>query len=128
MTEVVLSPVGGGAPVALAGAQRATLRALDGLEVMVTGRRTTNLSAAIPRGGVVFEVDSFVVRAVDGVAATDGIVASEGGRFYLVTAVGSRLPASFLPVALRQKLGARVFLAGSLDQPPAAYGIIAERP
>ena len=130
LTSLVLSPVTGAAPMALVGAHQVTLRGLSGLEVMVAGRRTGNMSAAIPRagGGAEFEVDSFVVRAVDGVAATDGIVASEGGRFYLVTANGSRLRADFLPVALRQKIGARVFVAGALDQTPASYGVIVARP
>ena len=130
LTSLVLSPVTGAAPMALVGAHQVTLRGLSGLEVMVAGRRTANMSAAIPRpgGGAEFEVDSFVVRAVDGVAATDGIVASEGGRFYLVTANGSRLRADFLPVALRQKIGARVFVAGALDQTPASYGVIVARP
>lgn len=130
LTALVLSPVTGAAPMALVGAHQVTLRGLSGLEVMVAGRRTANMSAAIPRpgGGAEFEVDSFVVRAVDGVAATDGIVASEGGRFYLVTAGGSRLRADFLPVALRQKIGARVFVAGALDQTPASYGVIVARP
>lgn len=128
MTEVVLSPIAGGAPVALAGAQRVTLRGLGGLEVMVTGRRTGNMSAAIPRGGAEFEVDSFVVRAVDGVAATDGIVASDGGRFYLVLGDGQRLRADYLPVLFKQKIGARVFYAGSLDRAPVSYGVIVDRP
>ncbi len=128
MTEVVLSPLAGGAPVALAGSQRVTLRGLGGLEVMVTGRLTGKMSAAIPRGGAEFEADSFVVRAVDGVAATDGIVATSDGMFFLVTTDGRRLSADHLPALLKQKIGARVYLAGSLDGAPVSYGVIADRP
>ena len=128
MTEVVLLPVAGGAPVALAGSQRVTLRGLGGVEVMVTGRLTGKMSAAIPRGGAEYEVDSFVVRAVDGVAATDGIVATSDGMFFLVTTDGRRLSADHLPALLKQKVGARVYLAGSLDRAPVSYGVIADRP
>ena len=128
MTEVVLSPVAGGAPVALAGLQRVTLRGLGGLEVMVTGRLTGKMSAAIPRGGAEFEADRFVVRAVDGVAATDGIVATSDGMFFLVTTDGRRLSADHLPALLKQKIGARVYLAGLLDRAPVSYGVITDRP
>jgi hypothetical protein len=129
MTEVVLAPVGGRAPIALAGAQRAMLRGLGGIEVVVRGRYTGERSGtAAPRVVAVFQVDSFEVRLVDGVAAADGIVAASDGKFFLVTTGGRRLAADHLPAALRQKIGARVFVAGPLDREAASYGVIQERP
>ncbi|MEO8624685.1 MAG: hypothetical protein ABI625_26620 [bacterium] len=129
MTEVVLTPIGGGAPLAVSGAQKTLLRGLGGIEVMVRGRRTGEHSAtATPRAVAVFDVDSFVVRAVDGVAATDGIVAEAAGRFYLVVRDGTRLSADHLPAVLQRKVGARVFVAGLLAREAASYGVITERP
>jgi hypothetical protein len=128
MTEVVLRPRGGTESLALAGAQVAMLRGLAGIDVLVRGRRTGTYSrTATPQVVAVFEVESFVVRAVSGIAATDGIVAVEGGRFYLVLQDGSRLAVTHFPTVLQKKIGARVFIAGPLDREAATYGLIAER-
>lgn len=129
MTAVVLSRVNGDSVVAVEGSPATTLRRLSGLEVMVVGLRTTKRSyQAGPSGPPVFDADSFVVRAADRVAAHDGIVSAEGGKYFLVTSWGGRLAADHLPAALRAKPGARVFLVGPLDRAPASYGVIAERP
>ena len=84
-------------------------------------------------GEVALELEDLVmhfgsVRAVDGVAATDGVVAVADGSFFLVTANGRRVAVRYLPAALRQKVGARVFVAGALDGEAASYGVIRERP
>ena len=128
MVGVLLTPIGGGATFALSGAPTVLLRGLGGMDVVVRGRLTGEQSGtATPRPAPEFSVDEFEVRAVDGVSATDGIVAVADGSYFLVTADGRRLAARHLPAALRQKVGARVFVAGSLDGEAASYGVIRER-
>lgn len=118
-------PAGG--PIVLRGASMSLLRRVVGLEVVVDGRESGERDvAADPRGARVFEVDRFLVRAADGIAAHDGIVTVEGGQYSLALPDGRVLPLPNIPGELRTMPGARVFLAGPLDRAPAAYGIIAE--
>lgn len=108
---------GHGGAVSLQG-PRPLLDRLAGLEVMVEGSRMG------PRD---FRVARVTVRASGGVAAVDGVVAREGGRWVLVTADGRRLPAPHLPEQVARP-GLRVWLAGPLDQPPVSFGVIGEGP
>lgn len=115
-------------PVALRGSQLPLLEGVVGLEVMVEGRLTEDRStAAAPGGARVFEVAEFVVRAAEGVPAVDGTLARSGDRDELVLRDGRRLRIERLPPLLRDQVGARVFLAGSLTAAPASYGIISAR-
>ena len=122
LTALLLAPVGGGAAVAIEGSQAAVMRGLSRLEVTAMGRMTSRRSPASPMSSV-FEADTFVVRAADRVEAHDGLLARDGDRFLLLSGE-SRIAAAFLPVALRSRLGARVYLVGPLDRPPVAYGVI----
>lgn len=126
VTSVLLSFGADTAPLALVGEPSVRkLRAIAGVEVMVTGRRTMEIDrAASPRGAVVFRVERFVVRAVDGIPAEDGELVSSSGGFALRRADGKELKISALPPALRTRVGARIYLAGPLDRGPAAYGVI----
>ena len=107
------------------GAEGQLLRTLTGVEVMVRGRLTGDYAFdAGPRGARVFDMRQFVVRAVDGVAALDGIL-SRGDDGWMLTAFdGRRHPIAQLPSALAELDGARVYLVGPLDRAPQAYGII----
>ena len=116
-TSIALMDARGGA-VTLEG-ERAVLLQLAALEVMVRGR---------PDGPRTFRVERVSVRAADGVAAVDGILARDGARDVLVLEDGRRVPLAFTPVALRGKYGARVWLAGPLDRAPDTFGIITEAP
>jgi len=92
---------------------------------MVSGRRTSEIDrAASPRGALVFRVERFVVRTVDGIAAEDGELVSSAGGFALRRADGRELKLPALPPSLRTRVGARIYLAGPLDRAPAAYGVI----
>lgn len=97
---------------------RALLERLSGLEVAVRGIR----------GPGAFRVHRLTVRAADGVAAVDGILAREGERDLLVLADGRRLDVPHLPQALRGRTGARVWLAGPLERAPDSFGIITGAP
>lgn len=126
LTTLVLAPSNGTASLAIEGSQASVLRGLSRLEVMVLGRPTSRRSSASP-STVVFEVDSFVVRAADRVVAHDGIVGVDGGRYHLAQGA-SRVAVAFMPADLQRRLGARVFLVGPLDQAPVAYGVIVPAP
>lgn len=112
-TSIALLLDGGRRAVTLQG-ERPLLDRLATLEVTVWGERV--------RPGV-FRVDRFAVRAADGVAAVDGVLAQEGGGWALVTADGRRHSISRLPQALAGMAGARVWIAGPIDR-PNTFGII----
>lgn len=120
--QLVPTPRQPGEVLDLAGADSALLLPLAGLEVMVEGER--GAVAQIPRRPR-FLVRAFTVRAADGTAAHDGVLAREGAGYVLLTRDGARRPLPFLPPALRAHVGARIYLAGPLSAAPAAYGVIA---
>ncbi|MDB4951142.1 MAG: hypothetical protein JWM27_3791 [Gemmatimonadetes bacterium] len=106
----------GGSLVRLDGDRR-LLGSVVGVEVAVHGRRD-------PRG--VLRVQGLAVRASSGVPAVDGVLARDGAGWVLVTEDGRRHTVAHLPEPLRAKAGARVWLAGPLDRPPEAYGVIVD--
>lgn len=112
-------------PVAVTGALIPVLRRVIGLEIVVFGHKTgARAPDASPRGAPVFDVHSFVVRAADGVAAHDGVVEFKSSKWLLRLVDGRELPVTVMPALLRQQIGARVWIAGSLDGAPASYGLI----
>lgn len=121
LTALLVVPTTGAA-VAIEGSQAMVMRGLSRLEVTAIGRLVSRRSSASPTS-MVFETDTFVVRASDRVEAHDGLIARDGDRFFLLRG-DSRVAVAFLPAALRGRLGVRVYLVGPLDQPPVAYGII----
>jgi hypothetical protein len=122
-SSIVLTPQVGSA-VVLRGAI-VPLRGVVGTDVVVRGRLTGERTPiATPTPAPVFEVSSFIVRAAGGVTAHDGVLRETGGRVYLVREDSTTVEIPALPPTLRAQIGARVYLAGPLDRPPAAYGII----
>jgi hypothetical protein len=113
MTQVVVTPPGGG-QVALNGMAAGELGALGGAEVMVRGVRTS------PRELVVAD---YAVRAVDGVAATDGMLIATGDGLVLQARDGTRRTVRNAPAELRALVGTRVWIAGSLER-PVSFGRI----
>jgi hypothetical protein len=111
--------------IALSGAQMSELAAAEGLEVMVRGERTNERAFDVaPGGAVVFRVQQFVVRAVDGVEARDGVLVEMNGHPFLETAPGVREPIVGLPTALKSQIGARIFLVGPRGSTPQAFGVL----
>jgi hypothetical protein len=110
---------------ALTGEATALLRPLAGVEVEIEGERVR--AAALPGvapGTPVLEVLRFTVVAVNGVSALDGTLEQDAAGFHLRLRGGERTAVRELPPALRQHVGARIFLVGPLDRAPSAYGII----
>jgi len=98
--------------------------ALEGLEAVLWGIRSTAAAPPMPGTPCTVDVAAFAVRAVDGIAAVDGVLRTDGASFALETAPGTRRPLREVPAALRTQVGARIFWAGPLDRAPAAYGVL----
>ena len=113
LRQVVVHPTGGAAPVTLVGPDTATLRKAAGLEVVVRGART----------GGELRVASFAVRSADGRPAVDGVLVRDGDALALDTA-GGRVRLGNPPAALRDLVGARVWVAGPLDTGPNPFGVL----
>lgn len=112
-------------PLALTGALLPVLRRVVGLDLAIFGQLTGARAAnASPRGAAVFDVKTFEVRAADGVAAHDGIVEFRSSTWMLRLADGRELAVASMPPLLRQQIGARVWIAGSLNVAPVSYGLI----
>jgi hypothetical protein len=111
--SVVLRPASGAPSLTLAGSDTAALRRAAGLDVVVRG-------AASDRR---FLVSSFTVRAANGRPAVDGVLARDGDRLVLDTPSG-RVALGNPPAALREMVGARVWVTGSLDRGPNTYGVL----
>jgi hypothetical protein len=140
-TWVVLRPITGGAEIMLRGDPVRDLRRLSGVEVRVEGRAAEqgagaggeDRSGAAPGGrtGMApgagarsFTVERFEVRAVDGVPAVDGVLAVEDDVVYLRLSDGELRRVANPPAALRDRIGAWVWLAGPLDGRIEAFGVI----
>jgi len=114
--HVVIRPAGGRA-VTLSGALAALVGRASGADVWVSG---TSQAGALT-------VTAFSVRTVDGIAALDGTLMTEGNGLVLQTPDGKRHPIANPPEALRQHVGGRVWISGNLNQGPVAYGIIQDK-
>lgn len=97
---------------------------LEGLDVALWGTRDRATATMLPGVTCTLVVARYAVRAVDGVAAVDGILRAVGDAYALETADGKRRPLRDVPTALRTQAGARIYWAGSLDRAPAAYGVL----
>lgn len=112
---------------ALSGRAAELLSGLTSLEVIVRGRWGQFSPEASPSRLRGFVVEQFLVRAGDGFPAHDGVVAFRDGKWVLVSTDGVQTATPFLPDALRQQQGVRVYLLGPLNKPPHAYGVVHAR-
>lgn len=116
VTSIVVKPAGGRS-VTLLGSLAREIGQAAGAEVWVSGHRTAEGLHAM----------RYAVRSVDGQPAVDGTLAAEGDELFLVTASGRRR-ITRPPQALRGKIGARVWLVGSLDGGVTSYGVLRDAP
>lgn len=118
--QPVLRPNGGGAMIALAGPLAPVLMKVNGADVWVSGVR---------QGTRAFNVDRFLVRAVGGVPAMDGVLtARDGGFGIMITGEHTEHPIANLPTALKSRVGQRVWITGNPQKTIAAWGVIDEHP
>jgi hypothetical protein len=71
-------------------------------------------------------VDTFSVRAADGVPARDGVLQAQGDQLMLVLSDGSREPVANPPDALRELIGHRIWIAQKNGE-TRGFGEIAPR-
>lgn len=114
-TVPTLRPTGGGTTLTLVGSDTAALKRLSGLEVVVVGE---------PTSAQEFHVRSFAVRTANGAPVIDGIVTRDGDALVIVTAAGQRVRLGNPPAALRDLVGARVWIGGPPETGPNPYGVV----
>ncbi|MBI4540113.1 MAG: hypothetical protein HY704_11465 [Gemmatimonadetes bacterium] len=118
--SVVLEPSAGRFPLTLTGEHVASLEQLSGLEVWVAGTLDPDRRE--------LRATAFAVRAANGVPAVDGRLALAGDSLVLVTTDGARRRIRHPPAALRELVGAHVWIAGQPDAEPLAFGLIRRSP
>jgi hypothetical protein len=91
----------------------AALSRMGGVEVMVIGSRSPSF----------FRVERYTALNVGGSPVVDGVLRNAGGRLALETARGTILLGN-PPNALRDMIGARIWIGGPLDKGPNTYGVI----
>ena len=117
--QVVLRTIGGASTVTLSGMATNGLAQLAGTEIMVRGLKTS------PRDIVVL---SYVVRAVGGIPAWDGVLQLTGGQWMLRLTEGGFKKVANVPEVLRSRPGARIWMSiRSGSSRPEAFGAIPSR-
>lgn len=113
LTRVALRTAEGQLP--LSGPAADTLRMASGIEVWVSGAHHEDGS---------LRVDSYQVRSVAGVPATDGVLELDGDAAVLVTATGERVRFTPAPAGLRGLEGRRVWIAAPPGSEPQSWGVL----
>lgn len=108
--------------------QMTTPPSFEGLDVTLWGVRDRTAATLLPDVACTVTVARYAVRAVDGVAATDGVLRAQGDAYALETADGKRRPLRAVPATMRAHVGARIYWAGPLDRAPEAYGVLEPAP
>lgn len=112
-------------PIVVRGDAAATLRAVNSIEVTLFGAYAGTVSdGSLPSEAPLFVANAFLVRAVQGVAASDGVLVRIESGFALQHVSGLLSVLRTVPEALQTHVGARIFWVGAYDAPPAAYGVI----
>jgi hypothetical protein len=114
VTQVIVRPASG-RPVTVTGPLAKEIGGASGADVWVRGRRAADGS---------IEATSYSVRSVDGARAITGTLTADGDRLVLVGDDGRRHPLARPPAALRQQVGARVWITGDPAGAIASFGIL----
>ena len=116
--------------VELVGSEASRLVMLDGAEVQLGGTWTSPASTQATRDVTsVFSVANFLVLAVGGRPAMDGVLRQDSSRYYLELTGGDDVfwfedgPAEF-----DANIGKRIWVTGSIEDPPLRFGVIAGGP
>ena len=123
--EVVLR-LDWGELVELTGSEASRLALLDGADVQLRGTWTSPVSTQ-PTGDLTsaFSVANFLVLAVGGRPAMDGVLGQDSGKYYLELTSGDDVfwfedgPSEF-----DANVGKRIWVTGSTAHPPLRFGVI----
>ena len=135
-TDASVSPTGvsmllaSGDMVDLVGTEAQRLTGLGGAEVQLRGTWTTPVEPRLDSElGLLavrpaFAVDRFVVLAVGGREALDGMLEEDEGKYYLQLSRGDVHWFDDVPPEFSSFLGKRVWVTGSMGDPPLTFGVI----
>jgi hypothetical protein len=119
-----------GALVALVGFEAQRLGILDGAEVELRGAWTIldspllDTDVSLDPVRPTFGVDRFQVLVVGGRPAIDGLLNEDNGAYYVELLAGTRIWLDSVPSDFESCLGKRVWVTGSMDDPPYMIGVI----
>ena len=102
------------------------LVSLDGAEVLLHGKWSGEVLPVFIDEPVSppFALADFVVLAVGGRQAMDGVLGENEGRYYLRLTVGDAYWFEDAPSAFDTYIGKRIWVTGWQDRPPMTYGVI----
>ena len=112
--------------IKVVGPEMHQLVSLDGAEVLVHGNWA---SQAVPvfidePVSPPFAIADFVVLAVGGHQAMDGVLGENEGRYYLRLTAGDAYWFEDAPSEFDTYIGKRIWVTGWLERPPLTYGLI----
>ena len=111
--HLVLRSGNSATPLSASTSDSAALSRMGGVEVLVLGTHSPNF----------FRVEHFTALNVGGSPVVDGVLRNDAGRLALETNRG-RILLGNPPSALRDMIGARIWIGGPLDRGPNSYGVI----
>lgn len=71
-----------------------------------------------------FEVVEFLVLSIGGRPAMDGVLEKTEGSYYLRLAAGDVVLLADAPSAFEASIGRRIWVTGSMEDPPLTFGVI----
>jgi hypothetical protein len=116
--------------VRLVGSEAQRLANLDGAGVQLRGDWSSPVSPpydsdlSLESIRPSFAVADFLVLAVGGRPAMDGLLGEADGQYFLTLASGAVLWLNAVPSAFEAGLGLRVWVTGSMEDPPLEFGVI----
>ena len=115
-----------GEVVYLRGSQASRLAMLDGAGVQLRGTWTEPLlSQPHGDGTSAFSVEDFLVLAVGGRPAKDGVLRQDGSKYYLELTGGSDVFwLADAPSEFGANIGKRIWVTGSTANPPLRFAVI----
>ena len=112
----------------LVGSEAQRIAALDGAELQLSGTWFGPIYSALDSNvGPVkpsFAVTDFLVLAVGGRPAMDGVLEQDEGRYYLRLTAGDVFWFEAGPSDFEAYIGERIWVTGSVDDPPLTVGVI----
>lgn len=130
VSPVVSLRLESGEMVDIVGSEAQRLAALGGADVQLRGTWTgaimppfdTDVTLDSVRRA--FSVAEFLVLAVGGRSAMDGVLEEEEGRYYLRLSAGDVFWFEDAPSDFTDCIGKRIWVTGSMEDPPLTFGVI----
>jgi hypothetical protein len=112
--------------VNVVGSEAQRLASLDGAKVQLRGSWIGKVLPPFVHESVSprFAITGFLVLAVGGRQAMDGVVGEEEGRYYLRLTAGNAYWFKTTPSEFKDYIGKRIWVTGWLDNSALTYGVI----